>query len=62
MHDAPDQEPRAKAGPQRGLAMPIAAALALKAAALLVLYLMFFAPPSHSVAPADRGGFLGLNR
>ena len=57
MPKAPDREPR----PQRGLALPIAGALALKAAALAIIYLMFFAAPA-AAPPADRvaAGILGL--
>jgi hypothetical protein len=48
MRQAPDRQPRR----ERGLAVPIVTALALKLAALTVLYLGFFAAPP--VRSADR--------
>jgi len=36
------------------LAVSVAAALAVKAVALAVLYLAFFAPPPNPASPADR--------
>jgi hypothetical protein len=58
MRQALDRKPTT----ERGLALPIAAALALKLAALTIIYLMFFVPTPSSVSAADRAAasILGL--
>ena len=50
-----------KPSSERGLAVTITAALALKVAALTIIYLMFFAAPPDA-APVDRAAaaILGL--
>jgi hypothetical protein len=40
--------------PDRWLATPIAAALAVKVVALVVIYLAFFVPPTSAIPPAER--------
>jgi hypothetical protein len=49
MRQALDRKPTT----ERGLALPIAAALALKLAALTIIYLMFFVPAPDSGPRAD---------
>jgi hypothetical protein len=48
--------------PDHGLAVPIAAALAVKIVALAVIYLAFFVPPTSAIPPAERAAtaVLGL--
>jgi hypothetical protein len=48
--------------PDRSLAVPIAAALAVKIVALVVIYLAFFVPPPSAIPPAERAAtaILGL--
>ena len=58
MRQALDRKPTT----ERGLFLPIAAALALKLAALTIIYLMFFVPGPDSARRADRAAaaVLGL--
>ena len=63
MRQAPDREPSRRFGPKRGLAVPLAIALALKAAALTLIYLLFFVPAPHTSPSAEpvAGAVLGLS-
>jgi hypothetical protein len=56
------QHSRRASKTDRGLAVPIAAALAVKAVALAVIYLAFFVPPTNAIPRAERSAtaILGL--